>query len=176
MRRGMAHNWKLFVAPVGVCVTLLLLVATSGGSAGQQPVAAKDMFTGVIETATGSFEADHGRVRISLRPEHSTSAVRSVTVGLTALQCRARKRCLKLSGDLTGTLVARRSLPDTGSTFAIHAGGTLARIGRAVGTGVVEGTGFIARGRERLQLNLAASRGHIAIDASSGSVPGFTSP
>jgi hypothetical protein len=158
-------------------MAFLLVGSTSIALAGTRPPAPNDVFTGAISSAMGGFKADHARVRLSLRPAPSTSSVRLVTVRVSTLPCRVRKRCLELSGVLTGTLALQpASMPDTGATFALQAAGTLSRIGRAAITGTVESPGFIASGRERLHLNLTAARGRVTIDASSDPVPGFTAP
>jgi hypothetical protein len=158
-------------------VALLLVGGTSLALGGEAQPAPNDVFTGAIASTTGGFKDDHGRVRVYLHPAPSTSAVRAVTVRFTALPCRSRKRCIKLSGTLTGTLVLQpSSLPDVGSTFTLQAAGTLSRIGHGTVMGRVESPGFIARGRERLHMNLVAARGQLTVDASSEPVPGFTSP
>jgi hypothetical protein len=60
--------------------------------------------------------------------------------------------------------------------FTLTAAGTVSPLGRTSLTGTVHGTGFIARGHETMTVTLATARGSVTVTASSGTVPGFTSP
>jgi hypothetical protein len=69
-----------------------------------------------------------------------------------------------------------RALPDVGRRYAITASGSVAPVGAITAVGTVAGTGNIAFGSESLELVLRGKRGSGRLSASSGRVPGFTSP
>jgi hypothetical protein len=184
MRSDRFCVWKRSSRLAGAGVALLVFAASPIALARKPQALHRDeasggattAFTGSIAAATGRFRGDHGRLRIHLSDGPPTTSVRPATIVLTALRCRERKGCLKLAGRLTGTLVGQPGKPDLPPSFAINAAGKVKPLGHVRSIGLVQGTGFIFRGREKLQLKLTASGGQITIDARSKPVPGFTTP
>ncbi|HWH11592.1 MAG TPA: hypothetical protein VG165_10740 [Solirubrobacteraceae bacterium] len=135
---------------------------------------AKDAFTGSVTAVTGSLHGERGSVAITIQfaggPLPATLTIRPRT-------CPKGHRCVEVSGRLRGTFSLNGPrIPDVGASYAIRASGTIAPLGHAVATGTVSGTGFIAHGRETLDLKLTGASATITIDAQSRLVPGFTSP
>ena len=151
----------------------------AGGPAGAAPragVAVRDSFSGTIGSATGAARGDSGTVKVTLAPGAGTGDRRTVTVILSGRVCRDR-RCRALGGRLRGTLIRRPNrIPDIGQRFTLALAGSVAPLGPLSGDGTVNGTGFIARGRETLAIRLRARHGTVALLARSAVVPGFTSP
>jgi hypothetical protein len=135
-----------------------------------------DSFSGHITFATGKFNGDRGRAAIVLEPGPSGAVTRQLTLVLDGRPCREVTQCVQLAGRLRGTLTARRTMPDVGSSFTIAASGLIQPLGQVSAVGSVHGTGFIDSARELLHLTLSTSSGSVALDAKSGEVPGFTSP
>jgi hypothetical protein len=136
----------------------------------------QDSFVGRIVFATGKFSGDRGEVTILLKTGHAVAGRRQLMVVLDGRRCRRARRCVRLVGTLTGSLIAQPHIPDTGSPFVIAANGWIPTLGNVTATGSVRGTGFIRYAYEPLHLTLTAPRGRIVLDAKSGKVPGFTSP
>lgn len=138
---------------------------------------ARDSFTGSIIGATGRFAGERGAVALVTVPA-AGQGVRPLKLTLRGSGCTAgSRRCVELTGSLSGTLaLGPVRVPDVGSRLTIAASGRIKPIGLVSATGTVQGTGFIARGRETLDLRLRAPRGTITVRAVSARVPGFTSP
>ncbi len=138
--------------------------------------AARDSFTGTVRSASGKYSGATGRVHVYLRPQ-GHRVRRSLTLTLAPSSCPAGAKCLKLSGTLTGTLAPGPGhLPDTGHGYLLNATGTVRPLGMVTARGGVEGTGFIRRGQETLNVTLTGPSVRIAIEALSAPVSGFTSP
>ncbi len=137
---------------------------------------AKDSFAGKITAATGKFSGDRGAVTIVLAPG-AGQAARHLSVTIKGTVCARKVACVPLAGKLTGTLApGPRTNPDVGRRFTIAATGTVKPLGHVSATGTVQGTGFINNGHESLTLKLTRPGGTVTIAATSGPVPGFTSP
>ncbi len=161
---------------VSVCAGFAAVCApvALGGSATTK---AKDAFSGQISASSGRFSADTGNVAIDLAPGSSAQTPRKLTIAFHRRGCGRKRHCVHLSGTLTGRLTVNfPRIPDVGQSFTIHASGRLKPLGHVSAQGLVNGTGFIARGRETLHLRLHTRRGTISVRAQSGLVPGFTSP
>jgi len=143
---------------------------------GNRVIGPKDLFTGRITAATGKFAGDRDVVTIILAPGRG-QATRHLTATITGAACTGKPHCVQLAGKLTGTITSGPiRVPDVGRSFAIAATGTIKPLGHVSATGTVQGTGFIANGHESLKLRLTRHGASITIDATSGQVPGFTSP
>ena len=139
-------------------------------------IPAADSFSGHITFAAGKFTGDRGQATILLEPDHSGAATRQLTLVLDGRRCGKAKHCIRLIGDLTGTLITRPTIPDAAPSFTIDASGVIQPLGQVSAAGSVRGTGFIVYGHEPLHLTLSVPAGFVAIHARSGRVPGFTSP
>jgi hypothetical protein len=154
----------------------LELTSTALG-ASHQKVPARDAFNGRISTATGLFRNDHGRATADLRVPRSGAVTRRLTVTIHGRLCDKSKHCVRLTGQLKGTITAvPHTLADTGARFTIRARGTITHLGQVRMRGSVNGTGFVYRGRESMHLTLITGEGRIALDTHSHLVRGFTSP
>jgi hypothetical protein len=143
------------------------------------PSSGNNRLTGTIVNATGTLAGARGAVAVQLFPTRATTgSSRSMTLVITPLPCTGSGRCLRLRGQATGSMaVIGMPIPDAGLRLRLKATGSVAPIGRVSVTGTVHGTGFIAHGREFLHLTVASPRkGVVTVDASSGLVPGFTTP
>jgi hypothetical protein len=79
-----------------------------------------------------------------------------------------------LSGDITGTAVMSRTIPDVGSDYSLRGSGRL-NLGAVTVSGVLQGTGFIARGTCSGNLVLKGRTGTLSLALRSpAAVPGFT--
>ena len=136
---------------------------------------AADSLSGRVTSARGHWSRDHGRLAVHLAPSGS-GATRHLVIRITGSRCASQTACLKLSGTLSGTLIAHAGNPDAGRLYTIKAHGTIAPLGAVSATGRAHGTGFISRGRVTISLTLTDSRGAVTASASSAPVPGFTSP
>jgi hypothetical protein len=86
----------------------------------------------------------------------------------------AEPRTAILSGEISGTSVASRTIPDTGSSYALSGSGRL-NVGRVTVTGSLRGTGFIVRGTCSGTVLLAGRAGTLSLRLRSPSpVPGFS--
>jgi hypothetical protein len=140
-------------------------------------VAPKDAFSGTISSATGAYAGHGGAVAVTLAPGAATGNARSVAITVAGPRCVDHRRCLRLVGHLNGTMRAGpHQVPDIGQQFSLQLTGRLAPIGQVGADGSVQGTGFIAHGRESLSLTLHGPHGSVTVHAQSGLVPGFTSP
>jgi hypothetical protein len=145
--------------------------------ASHRKVPARDAFSGRISTATGLFRNDHGRATADLRVPRSGAVTRRLTLTIHGRLCNKSKHCVRLTGQLKGTLTAvPHTLADTGARFTIRARGTITHLGHVRMRGSVNGTGFVYRGRESLHLTVITGTGRLALDAHSHLVRGFTSP
>jgi hypothetical protein len=145
----------------------------TGGGSGHP---AKDSFTGSVRSASGKYSGATGRVHLYLRPR-GHGVRRSLTLTLAPSSCRAGAKCLRLSGTLTGTLAPGPGhLPDTGDGYLVTATGTVRPLGMVTARGGVQGTGFIRRGQETLNLTLSGPSVSVTIEGLSAAVNGFTSP
>jgi hypothetical protein len=153
-----------------------MAVAFASGAAPAQ-VPAKDSFSGRISGATGSYRGDRGTVAIELSVPSNSNKTRPVTATLRGKPCGRARNCLRLSGKLHGTLTAMPArVADVGAQLSLKAAGPVPPLGRTAMKGTVRGTGFITRGHETIQLTVTAPGGTLTVDASSPTVPGFTSP
>lgn len=138
---------------------------------------ARDLFTGTITGATGALRSDRGSVGILILDTDRSAPSRPVTLTITPRRCPSPSACIALRGRLTGTIALVTPLiPDIGIRFRIQAAGRIGPLGHVSAAGTVQGTGFMAHGREGLRLILTAPGGAVTIDAASGLVPGFTTP
>jgi hypothetical protein len=146
-------------------------------SANDSRVSAKDSFSGAISSATGTYAGRGGAVAVTLAPGAATGNARAVSVTVTGRRCADHRHCLTLLGHLHGTMrAAPRQVPDIGQKLSLQLTGRLAPLGQVGAGGSVQGTGFIARGRESLLLTLHGRQGSVTVHATSGVVPGFTGP
>jgi hypothetical protein len=162
-----------------IVLTAVSLVASAAEPRVNVPakVPAKDSLTGTISAATGAYAGDSGRASITLAPSSSMKARRSLMVSLKGDSCAGRPSCLKLRGTLKGTITAEAGrVRDVGASFTLALKGSAAPLGSVRATGTVNGTGFIARGRETARITLKARHGNVTITAQSAPVRGFTSP
>jgi hypothetical protein len=151
---------------------LALLLAAAAVS-----VPTKDRQIGHVTGATGAYAGDHGQVMVTLAPLASNSRTRRLTVRLTGKACGASRRCLDMSGRLTGTITLRPQIvPDTGGVFDLALGGRVTPLGSVSLHGTVHGTGFVTHGNIMSTFTLHGRRGSVTITAQSGTVPGFTAP
>jgi hypothetical protein len=158
-------------------VVLGAFLAGSGALASPAGVPPQDAFKGRITGGTGAWADANGRVSISILAEPSTTSTRAVTLAVHGKTCGTKARCLQLRGRLHGTLSpGPQQNPDAGRAFELNAHGKLTPLRRVHATGTVHGTGFIAQGRETMELTVRNRRGSVTIGASSGLVPGFTGP
>jgi hypothetical protein len=153
---------------------------TSGGqgqaAGGSQSAPARDTFTGSIVSGTGAYSGHHGRVKIYLHPSGS-GPQRPVQVVLRGACAAGNGSCTNLTGSLSGTLKrSGRQLADAGEHFTLTGAGRVSPLGHATGRGTVQGTGFIARGHEIMELTLTTAHGSVTVQAMSGRVKGFQSP
>lgn len=149
-----------------------------GGSGGQpgQGAGAGSNFRASVASASGAYAGEGGRAEISVQA-HGSGASRPVKLAFRSLPCRGAPQCVQLDGTLVGAIATRRAgPPDVGRSFSVTANGRLSTLGRVTATGIGHGTGFIARGRETLDLTLTSRSGRITLRAVSGTVRGFTSP
>jgi hypothetical protein len=163
------------LAALGVALLAVTSASVAIGAPARN-VPARDSFRGRIASATGAFEGDSGQVAIYMHPRGSGAGPRKLTLTLVGVPCESTNNCLALNGTAKGTLTTRSSIPDTGMRFTIHASGAVTPMGETSATGHVHGTGFTAKGRERMRLTLTCSDGQVTIDARSPVVKGFTSP
>lgn len=165
------------VAAVSACAASVAAGVCSAavGSTGLT-VPAADSFSGHITLAAGEFTDERGQATILLEPDHSGAATPQLTLVLDGRRCGKAKHCIRLIGELTGTLIARPTIPDAGPSFTIDASGMIQPLGQVSATGSVRGTGFVVYGYERLHLTLSMPAGFVVLHARSGRVPGFTSP
>jgi hypothetical protein len=146
--------------------------AVNAGAATSRPA---DSLSGHVTSTQGRWRNDQGRLSIRLTPGRG-GATRHLVMRLTGRTCAAHTACVDLRGKLPGTITARASAPDVGRSFSITARGQIAPLGTVRASGIVTGTGMIARGRVTLRLTLQGAHGSVAVMASSGLVPAFTSP
>ena len=167
-------------------VTITLAVACCGAQARPTPTStvpvparatpARDSFSGRVRRAAGPGTGAAAAVTVGLHPGPAGAGTsRPLTLAVRA-GCRGRRPCLTLGGTLTGTLTARRGLPDVGRTSAIRARGTLRGLGPVSAVGSVTGTGNVRSGRESLRLTLVGSGETVVLTARSAPVGSFTSP
>jgi hypothetical protein len=79
-----------------------------------------------------------------------------------------------LSGDITGIAVMSRKIPDVGSNYSLRGSGRL-NLGAVTVSGVLKGTGFIARGTCSGNLLLTGRTGTLSLALRSpAAVAGFT--
>ena len=162
---------------LATCTALAALAAASLASAAPPNVGAKDTFHGRVASATGRYRGAAGKVDIYIIASGSGTSPRTVKLVLAGHPCGTARHCIKLSGTVTGVLIGQPTHPDVGQRFTISAAGTIKSLGGHVAaSGTVDGTGFIARGQEEMELTLASSGGTVTVTASSPVVPGFTSP
>jgi hypothetical protein len=176
--RQKRFNWRFrsIAAVLGVA-SLVVASASAALGASARHAAAKDSFRGRITHATGRFASESGAVAIYIHAGRSQGATRPVDLTIVPRRCQTAQECLMLRGAPTGTLTTKRaSNPDGPKTFTIQASGTVRPVGQSSVTGSGTGTGFLAKGRERMRLTLTSAHGEITIDARSAEVPGFTSP
>jgi hypothetical protein len=146
--------------------------AVDAGAATSRPA---DSLAGHVTSAQGRWRNDRDRMSVHLTPGRG-GGTRHLVIGLAGRSCAAHTACVDLRGTLTGTITARVSAPDVGRAFSIAARGLVAPLGAVRASGIVTGTGMIARGRVTLRLTLRGAHGSVAVMASSGLVPSFTSP
>jgi hypothetical protein len=162
---------------VGALASGWLWAAAPGAGGAARSVPARDEFSGSITAASGRFAGDGGRLLIDLAPGPRHSSTRTMTATFRGRRCGTAKHCLRLTGDVKGTLTEDAGqIPDAGVSFAFRGQGSLKPLGHVSAAGQLHGTGFIYRGRETLHLVLTARGGRVTVDARSGTVPGFTSP
>jgi hypothetical protein len=138
---------------------------------------ARDHFTGSISRGTGSFAGTQGAVSIRVFVGPQIGSFRAFSLAIGPLPCTAGGHCTSLSGRASGHAArAGEPIADVGITLRFRAAGRVSPIGHVSATGVVRGTGFIARGHEWLQLSLTGRAGSVTIEALSPLVPGFTTP
>lgn len=167
----------LMVVPCAACSSASVAIHSHALPEAAQTVPADDSFEGNVVSATGRFRGDGGSVRIRLIVGPSHEAIRPLTVIVEARRCGAVRRCLRLAGNLKGTLYYEaRQVPDTGARLRVAASGSIKPIGSVSASGHIHATGFIRRGRETLQLTLASTSGSITAEGKSSVLPGFTSP
>jgi hypothetical protein len=171
------------IGAVAVTAAGIAAGATLGGSDDKQGVAAvarvpaREAFSGSVAGASGRYRGASGQVTLALTPAHSATSTRKLTVRLTGRNCATRNKCVDLDGRLHGTITAARDrIPDVGRPFGLALSGDVAPLGSVTVSGSVQGTGNIARGRERARITLKGAHGSITVSANSGTVPGFTSP
>ncbi len=105
------------------------------------------------------------------------TSVRALRLVFKGDRCHGEHGCVALTGSLRGTIAAVPShMPDVGRQFRVDGHGRLSPLGRVTVTGTVAGTGFIASGRESLELTVHTAHGTLGLDGHSARVPGFTSP
>lgn len=129
-----------------------------------------------MSAASGAYSGEGGRAQVSLYLGGS-GASRPVSLVFRSLPCQGAPQCVQLDGVLSGRMMRRPGgIPDTGQSDSITASGRLTTLGRVTATGVSQGTGFIARGHELLELTLTSRSGRVTLRAMSGSVGTFSSP
>ena len=167
---------RLFNLILGLAATLLGVSWPSAAAAppSGSSTPARDSFQGTLSGGTGAYRGAHGTLSVLVDAPGPTGARRRLTLRISSATCRG---CLRMSGVLEGYMTpGRRQTPDTGSNYSIVAAGRLHNLGSTRTTGTATGTGFIARGRETMQLTLRTSRGSVMLNALSGEVSGFSSP
>ena len=136
----------------------------------------RDRFRTSIVAATGAYSGDTGRAVIYLHPRGSGNS-RAVRITLRGSPCGTASQCLDLRGRLAGKLTrSAGGLPDTGSRYNLVASGKVRRLGSVTAKGIVQGTGFIERGHERMSITLSNSSGSVKLAGQSPPVRGFASP
>lgn len=135
----------------------------------------KDSFAGRISGATGRLIGDQDTLKIELQPGMGVS-LRPVTLTLMGSTCRAKRRCLLLSGALKGKIAEEPGIPDRGRTFSISASGVAKPLARVSVVGTVTGVGNARFGHESLRLILTSNAGSVVLSATSAQVAAFTSP
>jgi hypothetical protein len=157
-------------------IAAVIVIATAAASkrhhSSAPNVPPKDRLSGQISNASGSYAGHRGRVGIYVQHRGSDR----VTITLRGRPCPSGGHCLKLDGVLVGTLTRLKTIPDAGTRYRLDASGRITPLGAVTASGEARGTGFIAHGRESLTIDLAGSSGTVGVSATSGTVPGFTSP
>jgi hypothetical protein len=176
IRTGVLAAASACLASVGFVTACLAGLGVSGALAAAA-TPARDSFSGSITAATGRFSGDHGAVAIVLAPS-TGQGLRRLSLTVRGSGCRTpAHRCVALTGRLSGTLaLGPLRVPDVGSSLTIRAAGAIKPLGQVSASGTVQGTGFIAHGRETLKLRLTTAGGAITIKADSAVVPGGTTP
>lgn len=179
---GTPRGRYALTAVLSICVAALGVGMCSVAVGSLRPTAPpQDSFTGRITFATGKFTGARGQVTILLKTDRfcglcRVPSRRQLKVVLDGRRCGTVRRCIRLTGTMTGTLLAQPTISDVGVPFAIVAHGMIRPLGHVSATGSVHGAGFIRYAYQPLHLTLSAPGGRLAIDAKSGRVPGFTSP
>lgn len=160
-----------------LAVGVIALGASAGATAEPATVPAKDSFSGSISSGTGRYKDDRGTASSYLVLSSSSNATRRLTLEIRGRPCGRSKHCLKLSGNLKGTLTAiPPQVADVGQSFTVNVRGRLKPLGPVSVKGTVHGTGFLIQGEETLSLTITAPGGQINLSAISPPVSGFTSP
>lgn len=138
---------------------------------------ARDAFKGTVSAANGAYSGEDGTALIAIGAPALGPTVRHATFKVSGSRCHSTAHCIRLVGSFHGTITVTGPYnPDVGKQFTIAGSGTVNPLGHVEVTGTAHGTGFVAHGRESLQLRLDASRGSVTVTAQSGLVAGFSSP
>jgi hypothetical protein len=157
--------------------TAHIRLASAALAAAHRKVPARDAFSGRITARTGVLRGDRGHATADLAASGSSAATRRLTITIHGRLCGKSKHCVRIAGQLKGTITAvANTIPDTGQSFTIRAAGIIRGFGHVRVRGRADGTGFIYRGHESLNLTATGHAGRLALYARSGPVPGFTSP
>jgi hypothetical protein len=160
----------------GLAVALALAPAACAATTTATAAPARDTFAGTLKGTSGGARGGHAH-DVLIIATRGQGAQRRLTLTLRPTTCSGKGPCIRTSGVLHGTITAKRSrIADTGTTYVVHASGRLDGLGKTTASGTVQGTGFIARGREGMSLTLKTAVGMITVSAHSRPVPGFTSP
>ncbi|HWE08267.1 MAG TPA: hypothetical protein VG325_02865 [Solirubrobacteraceae bacterium] len=169
------RQMRRFLASAAVVAAITASAGVLSASAANPRAPAKDRFTATAAATGGRLGGYRGAATLSLYPRHG-AATRRLKITVIGGICRAAKRCLRLSGTLSGTIKEQPAKPDRGQTFVIGAAGTLAPLGRVSGSGGGQGTGFVHAGHESLWLSFAGQGGRVSMTGESGRVPAYTAP
>ena len=133
--------------PGGTTSTSTSSAPGTGGPTG----GGRNSFRGAVVSAGGAYAGEGGRSAVELEVR-GTGASRPIKLAFLSLPCLRAPQCVQLDGTLTGRISTQpRGVPDTGRSFAITATGRLTTLGQVKARGIIQGTGFIARGHEQLR-------------------------
>jgi hypothetical protein len=171
-------RWIGGSAIIGVACAVAAIASGAGSASGHDAaVPARDSFSGKITSATSRYRGDGGKLSLTIETTAPGPASRAATFTLSGRACHRAHQCIRLQGQLKGTITQVRSpIADIGRQFKLAASGDLKPLGQSRATGTAQGTGFILKGTETIQLSVAGPHGNVDVTATSGPVPGFTSP
>lgn len=154
---------RAIVAVVAGAAALLAPMAFGAGRspaiAGPRPAAGT--FSGTITSGTGRYAGDQGHVVVR---DGGLVSHASGQLIISGRACHGARYCLALSGSPAGSLKLRgHPIPDTGFTFTVRGTGRVAPLGQVTVSGLLQVPGFVACGRQTMNLTLSGTRGRVKV-------------